>query len=383
MFCAKKVAAMGIFLLNTPVALAADLERSIQGVESQSMVVDDFRLQNGKILPKLRIAYETYGTLDASKRNVILVTHGYMGSHHAAGVYRPGKAPIGVGETDRGWWDSLIGPGKAIDTNRFFIISSNMLGSSYGTTNPASINPITSKPYGPDFPEITMVDIVSAQHRLLQFLGIEHLVAVAGWSYGGYLAFQWAVTYPSMMDGIVVAASSPKGSGNAQGIEKIVNQFAKDPNWNNGWYYDRGGINKTLTEMRIAALRQYGNDRQLADKFSDATERNEALRKLAQAWANVFDGHSLIVLRRAADYYDAQKDFGKIKAKVLYVLSTTDKLFPPVIAPSILAQLRDSGVDATYFELNSDKGHLAVSVDAEKWAPALRTFLEKLAIRTP
>lgn len=371
---------MAKFSLNTAALVAAPKE-SIKNVESQSVTVDDFRMQNGETLPKLRIEYETYGTLNAFGNNAILVAHGYASSHHAAGFYRPGKAPIGVSELDRGWWDSLIGPGKAIDTDYFFVISSNMLGSSYGTTNPASINPKTNRPYGPDFPEITMVDIVAAQRALLDILGVKRLVAVAGSSYGGYLAFQWAVTYPTMMDGIVVAASAPKGVGNAQGVEKISAQLAQDPNWNNGWYA-RGSLNTVLTDMRIASLRQYGIEQQLTNQFPNEEERNDELRKLARSWAHVFDGHSLIVLRRAADFYDAQKDFKKIKAKLLYVLSTTDQLFPPSIAPTIMAQLKDNGIDVTYFELDSDMGHLAVSVDAEKWAPPLRAFLNT-ATRTP
>ncbi len=353
----------------------ADQQRSLQGVESRCILIEHFRLQSGKILPKLSIAYETYGRLDACGRNAILVTHGYMGNHHAAGIYQAGKAPPGINDAERGWWDALIGPGKAIDTDRFFVVSSNMLGSCYGTTNPASIAPDTGQPYGPTFPEITIVDMVAVQHALLTALGIKHLVTVAGWSYGGYLAFQWAVTYPNMVESIVVASSAPKGCGNLQKVEKIRAQLSQDPNWNHGWYYDQDGITATLTHMRSEVLQEYGIEQQMTRQFSDQGRRDKAIRRLAQQWAHHFDGNALIALRRAADFYDAEKDFERIKAKVLYVLATTDKLFPPSIAPHVMGELKRHGVDATYFELDSDQGHLAVSVEAEKWAPVLQQFL--------
>ena len=172
-------------------------------VEDQSFVISNFRLQSGAVMAEARIAYETYGRLAADGRNAVLVTHGYTSSHHAAG-----RSPAN-GDLP-GWWDGLIGPGKAIDTDRLFVVSSNMLGSSSGSTNGASLNPRTGKPYGPDFPLITVRDIVAAEKALLETLGVEHLVAVAGPSYGGYQAFQWAVDYPDFMDGIVPVVTAPR-----------------------------------------------------------------------------------------------------------------------------------------------------------------------------
>lgn len=365
-------------VVGTLATAAPNPQHSLDGVEARTARFDRFRLQSGERLP-LRIVYETYGKLDPSGRNAILVTHGYTGHHHAAGFYRPGYAPRGIDEREPGWLDGLIGPGKPLDTNRFFVIASNTLGSSYGTTSPASINPRTNRQYGSDFPQITIVDMVAAQRALLRTLGVTHLVAVVGWSYGGYQAFQWSVTYPGMMDGIVVAASAPKGPGNPRGVAQLFAELAQDPNWNDGRYYNHPeGIRTTLTKIRIDNLRRYGMEQVLAAAYPDSREREDALQKLARSWAEVFDGHSMIVLRRAADYYDAEKNFRRIKAKVLYVLSTTDRLFPPALLARVVTRLRDNGVDVDYFELDSDKGHFAIPVDAARWAPALRAFLARL-----
>src|SRR3970282_117242 len=160
----------------------------------------------GEVLPALTLAYEAYGRLAADGRNAVLVTHGFTSSQHAAGKHAPAD------EAARRW-DGLIGPGKAIDTDRFFVVASNMLGSSYGSTAPASLNPATGRPYGPDFPDITLRAIVGAQKAMLDALGVRHLVAVAGPSYGGFQAFQWAVTYPEFVSGVVPVVTAPRGSG--------------------------------------------------------------------------------------------------------------------------------------------------------------------------
>jgi homoserine O-acetyltransferase len=271
-----------------------------------------------------------------------------------------------------------VGPGKAIDTDRLFVVSSNMLGSSYGSTSPAFLNPYTHEPYGPSFPDITLVDIVNAQRALLEGLGVKHLVAVAGPSFGGYQVFQWGVTFPEFMDGLVAVVTAPRGSGGQASVQAMVDQLAKDPHWNNGWYYDNGGITGVLTEMRIATLRRYGIDAQLANRFSDQANRDAEVAKRALAWAKVFDGNSLVTLRKASVRFDAARDFGKMKAKVLYVLSRTDKVFPPSIAPGVMAELKAARVDADYFEIDSEFGHSASGLDAAKWAPRLKEFMGAL-----
>ena len=188
-----------------PLAATAHAEGSVGVVETKKFVTKDFKLQGGGVLPEMTLAYETYGKLAPDGRNAVLLTHGFTSSHHMAGRTTANGA--------EGSWDGLVGPGKAIDTDRLFVVSSNMLGSSYGSTSPAFNNPATGKPYGPDFPDVTLVDIVNAQKALLDSLGVKHLVAVAGPSFGGYQTFQWGVTHPDFMDGLVVVVSAPKGSG--------------------------------------------------------------------------------------------------------------------------------------------------------------------------
>jgi homoserine O-acetyltransferase/O-succinyltransferase len=359
-------------------ATAAHADGALTNVERRSFTTKSFRLENGTVMPEVTLAYEAYGTLAPDGRNAVLLTHGYTSSQHMAGRYA-GAGPESGAE---GAWDGLVGPGKAIDTDRLFVVSSNMLGSSYGSTSPAHKNPATGKPYGPDFPEISLVDIVNAQKALLDSLGVKHLVAVAGPSFGGYQVFQWGVSYPGFMDGLVPVVSAPKGSGGEASVTALINALSKDPNWNGGWYYDNGGIGEILTDMRIATLKRYGIEDQLAARFPDKAEREAEIVRRATPWAKAFDGNSLVVLRRASVRFNAEKDFAKVKAKLLYVLSRTDKVFPPSIAPDVMAQLKAAGITADYFEIDSDFGHSASGLDAAKWAPRLKTFMADLGKRS-
>ncbi|HYM33252.1 MAG TPA: alpha/beta fold hydrolase [Candidatus Cybelea sp.] len=349
--------------------------RALAGVETGRFVRRNVRLESGAVLPELALAYETYGRLAADGRNALLATHGYTSSHHAAGTYSGGNS-------DAGWWDALIGPGKPIDTDRLFVVSSNMLGSAYGSTGPGSLDPRTGRHYGPDFPDITLGDIVAAQKALLDHLGVEHLVAVAGPSFGGFQAFQWAVSYPAFMDGIVAAVTSPKpGAGGEARLRELIERLSRDPNWNGGRYYERGGIVETLTQLRIETLKLYGIEARLAPAIPDRVAREAAIREVAAKWAREFDGHSLVVLRRAWTIFDAEKDFGRIKARVLYALSRTDKLFPPDLAPDVMAKLKAAGVDAAYVPIDSELGHMASHWDAAKWSAPLGAFLSPLIDR--
>ena len=272
-------------------ARAADV-LAFEAPESKLFTTRDFKLESGVVLPELTLAYETYGKLAPDGRNAVLYTHGYTSSHHAAGRYGATGAAKGHKGGDVGSWDKLIGPGKAIDTDKLFVVASNMLGSSYGSTNPASIDPKTGKPYGPDFPRHTVVDIVRAQKALLDHLGVKHLVAVVGPSYGGYQAFQWAVTYPDFMRGIVPVVTAPKSTGGAEATQKLIQRLAEDPNWNGGWYYDKGGVAAVLTKIRVATLKFYGIEAQLAAQYPDAAEREAAIVKQAEPWAQNFDANS-------------------------------------------------------------------------------------------
>ena len=331
----------------------------------------DFALSGGGSLPEVTLAYVTRGRLAPDGRNAILVTHGYTSG--------PRMIEPGIGSSE-GAWSALVGPGAPIDTERYFVICSNMLGSSYGSTNAASIDPRSDRPYGSRFPKISLIDIVAAQKRLLAHLGVAHLRAVVGPSYGGFQEFQWAVTFPDFIDGIAPVVTSPLPPSSDR-VEGLLKWFEKDPNWNGGDYYDRGGVHDTLTALRVDTLTRYGLAASLKEQFPDAGARDAELRRIASAWADDFDANSLFILGDAMARYDVSKDFGRIRVPVLYVLSRTDALFPPSLAPGVMAGLRGAGVDAAYVEIDSKHGHLASGADAGKWAPALRAFIEKLEAR--
>ncbi len=337
-------------------------------VNRSQFTFEDFTLTGGDTLPEVTIAYVTRGKLAPDGRNAILVTHGYTSGHN---MIEPG-----VGSAE-GAWSTLVGPGAPIDTDRYFVVCSNMLGSSYGSTNAASIDPRTGKPYGSRFPKITVADIVTAQKHLLDHLGVTHLRAVVGPSYGGFQAFQWAVTFPDFMDGVAPVVTSPLPPQSDR-VEGLMKWFGKDPNWNNGDYYDKGGVHGTLTDLRVDTLTRYGLRESLSERFPDPAARDAELRRIASSWADVFDANSLFILGGAMAAYDITKDYGRIKVPVLYVLSRTDALFPPGLAPKVMADLHAAGVDATYEEIDSEHGHLASGADAAKWAPALRAFITKL-----
>ncbi len=326
-------------------------------------------LQGGGALPRVTLAYVTRGKLAADGRNAILVTHGYTSG---PSMIEPGIA------SSEGAWSTLVGPGAPIDTDRYYVVCSNMLGSSFGSTNAASINPNTGKPYGSSFPKIAVADIVAAQKRLLDHLGVTHLRAVVGPSYGGFQAFQWAVSFPGFMDGVAPVVTSPLPPQSDR-VEGLLKWFEKDPNWNGGDYYDKGGVRETLTDLRVDTLTRYGLRTSLAERFADP---DAELRRIAAAWAEVFDANSLFILGQAMATYDITKHYERIRVPVLYVLSRTDALFPPSLAPGVMADLRAAGVEAEYVEIDSDHGHLASGADADKWAPALRAFIAKLEARS-
>ena len=339
--------------------------------DAKTFSTRDYRLQSGVVMPEVTIGYATLGTLAPDRGNAVLITHGYTSGPR---MIDPG------GSTGEGSWNELVGPGKAIDTNRYFAICPNMLGSSYGSTNAASIDPATSKPYGPRFPDITVSDIVGTQRLLLDHLGIDRLVAIVGPSYGGYQAFQWAVDYPGAMKGIaaIVTSSRVPRERSEGNVARLLETLSKDPNWNGGDYYDRGGVRETMTQIRMATLKTYGIEARLRATMSDPAEIEAAIRDEAARWANSFDANSMIILAKALRGFDVTAQFGQIKSKVLYVLSRTDKLFPPDIAPGVMQGLKAAGVDADYFLLDSEFGHSASGLDAHKWAPRLKQFMEGL-----
>jgi homoserine O-acetyltransferase len=259
------------------------------------------------------------------------------------------------------------------------VVSVNALGSAHGSTGPNCADPRTGKPYGPTFPDITMRDIVTAEKLLVDSLGLKHLVAVIGPSMGGFQSFQWAASYPGFMKAIVPSVTAPRSPAGLDRLEALQTRLASDPNWNGGWYYDKGGIARTLEELRFETLMAYGQNEILAETMPDSKAREAAIRANAQAWAQIYDGHSMVTLRKAIGSFDITGEYAKLKGtKVLYVQSPSDKLFDIALSPGYVSDMRKAGIDVTYVELPSDKGHMASHADAALWAPILGAFLKRV-----
>jgi homoserine O-acetyltransferase len=238
-------------------------------------------------------------------------------------------------------------------------------------------------PHGAAFPDITTGDMVAAQSRLLDYLGVARMAAVIGYSYGGYLAFTWGFTHPARMRALVPVATGISGRGGSETVIALQDRFAAQcPGWHGGQYYDakkESGVEDALAAIRIETLRGYGIERGLAAQYEDAARARRALDEMAREWAREFDANSLIALRKAAIRYDARPHVGSIDAPLLYVLSRTDALFPPKLAMPTLELLRKAGVDAHYVEIDSEHGHRGPSVDWRLWAGPLRSFLDEHA----
>jgi len=239
--------------------------------------VHNFELAGGGVLADLHLAYECYGEMAPDSGNVILVTHGITSSHLAAGTV--------TADRRRGWYNELVGPGKLFDTGHYCIVSPNMLGSCYGSTGPASTDPATGRPYGARFPAVCLEDIVRSQHLLLQSLGVQRLVAVAGSSLGGYQAFQWAVSFPDFMDGVIATDTAPWNPfDGAATLDSLIDRLSADPGWNGGDYRAGGGIENTLTAIRAETLKSYGFEAQL-DATLAPEARERTVQETARDWA--------------------------------------------------------------------------------------------------
>ena len=330
--------------------------------KTQSLCIGNLALRGGGILCEAELSFTTYGQLAQSADNAILITHGFTSSHQFI---------------EEGGWATLAGPGCAIDTDKFFVVSSNMLGSSYGSTAPAGVDPNTARPYGPDFPAITLQDIVDAQYKLISLLGIKQLLAVIGPSYGGFQAFTWGVEYPDFVRALVPVESAPRAQSHFDG-DALSARFALDPNWNSGRYYATGGIDQALIALRMETLRRYGVEEGLRATLPDQAAIEAEITRQAREWATSFDAHSLLVLGRAMNTFDVTADLGRVKARVLYVLSRTDALFPPSLAPQVMAAFAAAKVDASYFEIDTEHGHFGSDLDVQLWTPRLQSFLSEL-----
>jgi homoserine O-acetyltransferase len=329
-------------------------------------VARDFRLDSGAILAEAVTVYRTLGRLNPEGDNAVLILHGYT----------TGPAMLDAASSAaEGSWSELVGPGKAIDSNRYFVVCPNMLGSSYGSTGPGSIDPATGKPYGINFPSITLQDIVRLQKDVLDSLGAKRLALVAGPSFGGYQSLQWAVSYPALVERVVAAVCAPYNPPSAVLSAPLREQLAREPAWNSG-HPAPGAMRDWLARLRVATLTRYGVDAELAPRFPDAAARAAELQRLAVEWADVFDAGSLLTLAHAAENFDLRPRLAEIRAPLLMVLSRTDGVFSPALARDFAPLLSSANVPWSYVELDSEKGHFSSGADAHMWSPVLRKFMD-------
>lgn len=327
----------------------------------------DFPLVSGVTLPRIEIAWESWGQLNAERSNAILVTHGLTSSHHAAD---PPTLDSRIG-----WGHGQIGPGLIYDTDRYFVLASNVLGSFYGSTCARSVNPATGQPWGSDFPLVTMVDVVRAQALLTESLGIQRLHAVAGCSLGGFQAYQWAVTLPDRMTRVVATDTADHDSFDlAAAIPPLLNRFAAMPGWNDGHPAPKAMVD-ALAAVREEMLIGFGLREKIALRTSDPAAQARLLADEARAWGELADPWSLVSMYRTAASFDVRPDLGRIRVPVLVVTADTDLWYPPAIGRAQVDRLRAAGVEVTYLELQSTLGHYATTEEPWKWAGTAKAFL--------
>lgn len=348
-------------------------------------------LDCGRTLKGVNIRYETVGTLAPDRSNAILITHALSGDAHVCGRHTP-KDP------KPGWWDELVGPGKAIDTNRYFVICSNVLGSCAGSTGPRSVNPDTGNPYNLDFPVITIRDMVRAQRYLIDYLGIEKLLSVVGGSMGGMQAMEWAINYPDRLDSAVPIATTSQLSPQSIAFDWVGREAIKyDPNWNNGNYSADHVPDRGLAAARMLAHITYlsdesmslkfGRDLQDADSYSFDFHRDFAvesyLEHQGRRFVERFDANSYFYITRAMDYFDLAaraggdlaKAFSTATAAFLVVSFSSDWLFPTVESRKIVNALLKNRLNVSFCEIKSAYGHDAFLLEADVLGPMLRDFL--------
>ncbi len=345
-------------------------------------------LESGESLGPITLAYETYGRLNRDKSNAILVCHALSGDAHAAGVHE--------GQDNPGWWDDMIGPGKAFDTDKYFIICSNVIGGCKGSTGPGSINPVTGRPYALDFPFITISDMVNAQKHLIDSLGIKHLLSVAGGSMGGMQTLQWIASYPDFIRSAIPVATTLKHSPQQIAFNEVARQaIMADPTWRDGDYYEFGQPEKGLAVARMIGHITFMSDQSMEEKFSRRLKKGrlnfnfdpefEVEGYLHYRGANFvkrFDANSYIYLTKALDYFDLSggrliPQGKRLDARIMVISFKSDWLYPSAQSQAIVRLLKQRHVNATYCELNSTYGHDAFLVETDEETTLIRHFLEK------
>lgn len=358
-------------------------------------------LQSGASIRGYSLAYETYGTLNADKSNAVLVCHALNASHHVAGIY-PGQ------ERSEGWWDSMIGPGKPVDTDRFFVIGVNNLGSCFGSTGPMHVNPDTGRVWGADFPVVTVEDWVDAQARLLDALGVAQLAAVMGGSLGGMQALSWTLQYPQRVRHAVVVASAPNLNAENIAFNEVARRaIVTDPDFHGGHFYAHGVVPKRgLRIARMIGHITYLSDDVMNEKFGrqlregldlkystqDIEFQIESyLRYQGDKFSEYFDANTYLLITRALDYFDpARRHDGNLakalavaRARFLLVSFSTDWRFSPKRSREIVKALLDNGRDVSYAEIDAPHGHDAFLLEDARYLALVRSYFERIAAERP
>ena len=365
------------------------MKNSVGIVETKYFNFDGLLLDCGQKLGPVVLAYETYGALNKDKSNAILILHALSGDAHVAGFHKNADKP--------GWWNDMIGPSKAFDTDKYFVICSNIIGGCKGSTGPSSLNPATGKPYALSFPVVTISDMVNAQKHLVDFLGIDKLLCLSGGSMGGMQALQWLVSYPDRVRSAIPIATAAKHSSQQIAFDEVARQaIMADPNWNGGNYYGKNFPAKGLAVARMLGHITYMSDVSMEEKFGrkfkerqdkfkfDADFEVEGyLRYRGDKFVERFDANSFLYITKAMDYFDLAQDkklhqvFKGVKSKVLVISFKSDWLYPSYQSQALVKAFKSAGVDASYCEINSTYGHDAFLVEAENESHLIKHFLNK------
>lgn len=353
-------------------------------------------LKSGAVLPQYHLTYETYGELNAAKTNAVLICHALSGNHHVAGRYSAeDKYP--------GWWDNLIGPGKPLDTNKFFVIGLNNLGGCHGSSGPSSVDPLTDKPYSATFPVVTVEDWVESQARLLDYLGIEQLAAVIGGSLGGMQALHWNIVYPERVRHAFVIASAPNLTAQNMAFNEVARQaIITDPEFFDGDYYNHGTVpRRGLRIARMLGHITYLSDDVMGEKFGRKLRHGDVkysfdvefemesyLRYQGDKFAGEFDANTYLRMTRALDYFDPALDYegdlskalSRAKAKFVVISFTTDWRFSPARSREIVKALLENALPVKYAEVTSAHGHDAFLMPDPYYHDIMRAYLEQIKV---
>ncbi|MEZ7912682.1 MAG: homoserine O-acetyltransferase [Propionivibrio sp.] len=353
-------------------------------------------LKSGAVLPGFELVYETYGTLNAARSNAILVCHALSGGHHVAGYYEDNPRNVG-------WWDNLVGPGKALDTDKFFVVGVNNLGGCYGSTGPLSINPETGKRYGADFPMVTVEDWVAAHARLADHLGIDTWAAVLGGSLGGMQALEWTLQFPERVRHAIVVASAPKLSAQNIAFNEVARQaILTDPEFHAGHYAEHGVVPaQGLRLARMVGHITYLSDSQMGEKFGRQRRHAENrfnydvefeiesyLRYQGDKFSTFFDANTYLITTKALDYFDPAYAYGgdlkaalaRATADFLVVSFTTDWRFAPARSREIVNALMHNRRHVAYAEIDCDGGHDSFLLDDAHYHAVMRAYLENIRV---